>query len=147
MNYIYPNAYIVPVGDANMTQIDGDVTNDTPYTYNIVPSASTSSGIGYAISAMGMGLDDDTDIRLKGITDYPLALTTYVDDGSTGSYTLGYLPTSSDATGAAGNILTNDGVLTAVTSVVTTTGVVTQTAFDTSGTIVVAAYPTQFASA
>lgn len=144
MNYIYPNAFVTPVGDANMTQIDADVTNDTPYTYQIVPSASSSTGFGYTFANTALNVVDDSDIRVKIISDYPLGLTTYVDDGAAGTFTLGYLPTSSDETGGAGNIITSNGTKTAVTSVATATGLVTQTAAGTAADIWVVAYPTQF---
>ena len=94
-----------------------------------------------------MAVTDNKDVAVAIRAAHPICITTYVDDNSTGSFTLGYLPSTSDETGGATNSITSNGTETAVTSVSTSTGVVTQVAAGTAGDIWVVAYETEYASA
>jgi hypothetical protein len=69
---------------------------------------------------------------------------TYIGDGSTTTFTLSYLPVSSDATGAADNRITLNGATQTVDSVNTSTGVVTFSSAPAADAIVVVSYPTLF---
>lgn len=78
--------------------------------------------------------------------DAPYALTTYIENGVATTYDVGYLPTSSTVTsGNTTNYFTQDGVVTAPTSISTSTGAVVITA-GTSGDIANAFYQTNFAA-
>jgi len=69
---------------------------------------------------------------------------TYIGDNSETTTTLSYLPTSSDATGAATVRITVAGATQTVTSVNTSTGVVTFSSAPAADAIVVITYPTLF---
>jgi hypothetical protein len=141
---VYPNVQIARAIPGASTE-GGD--NPGALTYTVTPTASTRAVTGDLYSATGLGLTDDKDIVTVYRYTYPFCVTTFVDDNSTGSFTLGYLPTSSDATGAASLRLTDEGVTMTVTSVSTSTGVVTQSASSDAGDKIVAFYPTSFLSA
>jgi hypothetical protein len=69
---------------------------------------------------------------------------TFIGNAAATTTTLPYLPTSSDATGAATNSITVAGATTAVTSISTSTGVVTFASAPASAAIAVIAYPTAY---
>lgn len=123
LSKIYPNAQIKRQGNG-ATQSGG--VNPSPVTYQISPSPSARALTGRLFSAMAMNVINNTDTYYEIETDYPIYVSTYVDDGSTGTFTVPYKLASTDATGAARNAITDDGATLAVTSVNATSGLVTQ---------------------
>jgi hypothetical protein len=144
MTLIYPNVQFRAPW-MNVSQQGGE--NPGALTYQVIPTISTHTGIGRLYSGTALAVTDNKDVAfaMRGL--HPYMVATYVDDGSTGSFTLPYLPTSALATGADTNSIAKNGTTLAVTSVSITTGVVTQTAAATGGDIIVVAYQTDFATA
>ena len=142
LTMFYNNVQIAP-GGLGANQNDG--VNPNTRTYTVSPSSSTRLATGRLYSATALNVEDDKDISFRVTDEYRLHLFTYIDDGSTTTFTLPYLPKYSDATGAAENSITRNGATLAVTSVNTTTGVVTFTA-GTSGDIIIVVYPTDYST-
>lgn len=140
-SWIYPNVQIRPAFP-NLSMNGG--VNPNPVAYTFVPSTGSRAMDGRLISAMSMSVTDNMDMFYIVESDSPLAATMYTKDAAATSFILGYRPTTSDATGAATNSITNNGSTLVVTSVSTTTGVVTLAAAGTAGHIVIALYETNF---
>lgn len=138
---VYHNVQIQPVMPSG-SQAGG--SNPNPLAYTFVPNVSPRTGMGRLLSASSLSVTDNTDMMTQYRYSAPIYVVTYVDDNSTGSYIFPYRPVSSDATGAASNSISKDGVTQAVTSVSTTTGVVTQIAAGAAATKWVTALPTNF---
>ena len=138
---IFHNVQIRPVMPSG-SQSDGE--NPNPMRYEVVPDVSSRTGIGRLYSAMAMSVQENSDMSMMIRYSKEIFLATYIKDGTATTFTLPFLPTSSDATGAAANSITNNGSTQAVTSVNTSTGVVTLSAAGTSGHIVVTAFPTDY---
>jgi len=82
------------------------------------------------------------------VTDYPLAITTYVADGIETTFTTAYLPKYENVTvNDTNNHFAIAGVPTALTSIVAATGVATMAAAGDSGDIGVLMYETEFETA
>jgi hypothetical protein len=143
-NYLFYNCRVIKTTDAGAGQVTGDVTNPNPLTYTLQLSLSTRHPSGTLLSAMNMSVKNNEDAWGFIRSDNPLGLTTYKDDNSTGTFTLGYRPVNNSATGANQNNITEAGTQTAVTSVNTTTGLVTQTAPAALATMIEALYETNF---
>jgi hypothetical protein len=141
MTWFYPNVQIAPPGYP-ISQ-DGGV-NPNPTAFTVIPSASTRTAQGYLFSATTMGLSENKDIVHRLRTDNPIAITTYVDDGSATTIAVGYRPTNSEHAGAV-NIFTKNGVKAddQVSGFSTTTGATTHTA-GSAGDIWVITYETNF---
>lgn len=116
--------------------------NPRPLVYTVTPSLSNRLGWGMLYSASGLGVQDNTDICAYVRYSDPMMLATYIDDNSTGTFTLTYLPTVSDATNAT-NVVLKNGTKTNPTSVSTSTAAVAITAA-TAGDIWTVLYPTNF---
>ena len=145
LNWVFHNSQWLPSAGPNTSQTGG--VNPNPLTYDLrIAKSSRNGATGRALSATsGMEVVDGTDtwslIRTPGGA---LTVTTYIDDNSTGTFTLGYRPLYDDKTGAAYNAITESGSTTAVTSVATDTGLVTQVAAADENDVWVVGYPTSF---
>lgn len=137
----YNNVQVDQV-DTPMSQNAGDNPNGP--VFNVTPSTSLRTPTGMLFSATGMAVVDDKDInwRNHNSSNRGLWVDTYIDDGIATTFALTYKPIDTDETGIT-NMITKNGVLTAVTSIVLATGVVTITP-GTSGDIWVVAYPTDY---
>jgi hypothetical protein len=142
-NIAYLNADVVNTASPGAAQVTGSVTNPNPLQFALDLSLSTRDITGMLLSATNMALANDRDAVIRQRTANPLGYTTYVADGETTTFTLGFLPYSDDATGSAQNNITKNGTQTAVTSVSTETGLVTLAAAGDSGDIWVVSYETQ----
>lgn len=142
---IYHNVTMTVTGEAEAGQTGG--TNPANYTMSYSPSPSERLSVtGYLFSSTDLEVLEDTDTHTVIRSKYPLTFSTFLRDGTDTSFTLLYRPQYSDATGAAENIITNNGSLLAVTSVNTTSKLVTLSAAGTSGHVVQVLYQTQFRS-
>lgn len=143
INIFYPN---VTFSDAFPSGNQGDGDNPNALTYTVTPSASSNTGFGFTFANSALAVQDNSDIQTVVRAAKPIALTTYVDDGSATSFTVGYKPTSSAVDGST-NMFTVDGADGSddVSAFSTTTGATTHTA-QTAGDVWVAAYYTDFVS-
>jgi len=143
LNWIYHNVQWIPASQGGSSQAGG--VNPNPLTYILQQSKSTRQVTGVTMSASSGtyvvgGSDTCTVIRSV----HPLALTTYVANGSATTFTLGYRPFySTVTTGNTDNSTTLNGVATAVTTISTTTGAVVMAA-GTTADIWEVVYPTDF---
>ena len=143
LNWVFHNGQWNETAPAGTSQEPG--VNPNPSGYQLDLSLSTRNG------ATGRPFSASSGVYVVGAADtytrirsrYPLSITTYVDDGSTGSFVLGYRPVYTDNTGAATNSITKNGTTTAVTSVTVATGAVVITPGSATDRWVVC-YPTQF---
>jgi hypothetical protein len=142
-HWIYPNVQIRPAYP-NGSQSGG--VNPNPLAYTFVPSTASRGLDGRLFSATNMALTDDQDTMYRIESANAISACLYTKDGSTTTFTLPYLPSTSDATGAATNSITNNGTTLTVSSVNTSTGVVTLSAAGTASDIVVVVYETAFAT-
>lgn len=133
---IYPNVIFKQAGESGGADVTGDVRNPNNLTYIVTPSESTRSASGELFANMNTGSFGGVAMVERWNGSYPLHLTTYVDDGSAGTFTLPYKPVLSTATGTAGNNITTNGAQSTVDSVNTGTGVVTRTATTATDKIV-----------
>lgn len=143
LTMIYNNVQIRPVMPS-ASQSGG--VNPNPLSYEIVVDVSARNGLGRLYSASGLNVQEDSDVAIAIRYTKEIFVVTYVGNNSATTTTLPFLPTSSDATGAATNSITVAGATTAVTSVDTTTGVVTFASAPASGAIAVIGYPTAWAT-
>lgn len=141
MTWIYHNLQVSPALPGG-SQKSGE--NPNPLQFSLTPSSSQRTGIGRLYSAMGFDVVEDSDICIAIRHTDAIFVTTFIKDAVATSFTLPYLPTSNDATGAANNSITNNGATLAVTSVSTSTGLVTLTAAGVANDIVVMAFPTRY---
>lgn len=140
MTCVYHNCQIAPV--MPQSSQEGGV-NPNPLTYEIIPDMSSRQGFGRLFSASNLDVVDDNDMFTVFRYRDPIFVETFVKDGTENEVQLTYLPTTSDATGAATNSLTNNGATQAVTSISTSTGLMTLASATTAADIFVAAYPTR----
>lgn len=143
-NYLFYNCRIVKTVEAGAGQVTGDVVNPNPFQYSLQLSLSTRHTTGTLLSAMTMGLNNNQDAYGHIRADNPLGLTTYKDDNTTGTFTLGYRPVSAEVTGSAQNNVTEAGTQVASTSISATTGVVVQDGAPAAATMTVVLYETNF---
>lgn len=141
-NQIYQNVLITKPHPANVSQQGGESPN--PLTYNFVPSLSTRMISGHLFSATALSVLENQDTFIKIRSKYPLAVTFFKGDAADVTIQLPYLPVYAGATGAAQNIVTKNGVTTAVTSISVTTGIVTLAAAGSAGDIFIVLYQTNF---
>jgi hypothetical protein len=141
-NRIYNNVQITNSQKSPINQTGGDTPS--PLQYEFTPSLSLRTITGKLYSATTLVVEENSDTCLTIRSLYPLALTTFIKDAVATTFTLPYKPIYSGATGAAQNIITNNGVTLPVTSVNVSSGLVTLAAAGTSGHIVVVLYQTNF---
>ena len=122
INYFIPRVQISPV----MPQMSFQAANDQ--TYNCLATMTTKeiTGLPFQQSSGGMNLAGNRDVMYVIISEYPLSITSFIGDGTTDTFKLGYLPATNVVTI---NDNTNDYVLSgtqvALSSVNLTTGVAT----------------------
>lgn len=146
-HYAFLNTEIEKTQDAGAAQITGDVTNPNPLAYQLTPSLSARDITGELISGLAIAVQSNKDAMVYFRTDNPVAVSTYIANGSATAFTLPYLPLSSTVTiNASSNHMTINGTVTAASAVSTTTGEVTLSGAGTSGDIVVMTYETNFAT-
>lgn len=140
-HWVYPNVQIA-VNPPNASQSGG--VNPNPVSFTYTPSFSGRRWDGRTFLAASPTVVGNKDMRYQIVSDYPLTGTTYIRNGAATTFSLGYRPKASTATGTADNSVTNQGVTEAVTSISTTTGLVTMSAAGTSGHIVNVVYETEY---
>lgn len=122
---------------------DGGV-NPSVGTLTFYPKVVDSDVLGIAFGS-NQGFEKEISYFLT--SDNPYALTTYVENGVATGYTTAYLPVSDSVSGGnTTNYFTQNGTVTAPTSISTSTGDVVITP-GSSGNIANAFYQTQFATA
>lgn len=144
-NVIYNNVQITNSGKANISQEGGESPNPLEYTF--APSLSERMIAGYLFADTDLDVLEDSDTFTTVRSRYPLAVTTFIADGTDTTVQLPYLPIYNGATGAAQNIITKNGVALAVTSVNITTGLVTLSAAGSSLDKIIIVYQTNFRAA
>lgn len=141
-NDVYLNTLVRKSTKPGASQEGGESPLPTIYSY--VPSVSERLLSGHLFSASTMTVLEDTDTFVKIRSKYPLSWTTFKGNAVATTIQLPYLPVYAGATGAAQNIVTKNGVTTAVTTISTTTGLVTLAAAGTSGDLFIVLYQTNF---
>lgn len=118
--------------------------NPSPIRLTFQPAVATKFPNGIPFGA-NQGWQGYSEFHYRMTADKPYALTSWLQDGSAVTFTLGYLPTSNVVTGGINyNWVARNGAAVAPTSINTTTGVVTMSAAGTSGQYTVVMYPTDF---
>ena len=119
----------VQIGPAIPTAGQDSGTNPRPVVYTVTPSTSTRTGWGMLFTATALGVANNKDTTVLVRDTVPLALTTYIDDGSATTFVTGYRPVSSAIDGSD-NIYLVDGVESSaqVSAHSVTTGATTHTA-------------------
>lgn len=141
VNLIYPRCTARWTTVFPFNQDNGENPTTGSLTLDLKISSTDVLGVAFGTN---QGFEEDEEIAYYIVSENPYALTTYIENGVSTSYVTGYRPTSADvATGNTTNYFTQDGVVTAPTSISTTTGAVVITA-GTSGDIANAFYQTQF---
>lgn len=137
VNYIIPRCQIqVP-----LSQMAYQAEN--PVTCTVSPTMSSKEPTGKALTPMG--LNQDKAVMYVIVTPKPLALTTYIGDGTETTFILGYKPSSSVVTlNNTPNEFARNGVLQALTSVNTSTAVATMAAAGAAGDKNICLYETDF---
>jgi hypothetical protein len=138
---LYGNCQLSP-NDYGTNQSTGE--NPFPAQWTATPSKTTKAPWGQLWSALSLGYGNNETFMHPMTSTYPLHIATAWVDGIVTTFTLPYLPLNSDAAITGRNIITKNGVRTAVTSVNTTTGVVTIASAGSSGDIWVVVYETNF---
>lgn len=115
--------------------------NPNPQSYTLTATNFDTLPNGVTLASMSLGYSEN--IVHNMITADRIAFHTYVAAAADTEFTLPYLPLYDDATGAADNWITEDGVTGSVTSVNTSTGVVTIPSAS-GGEIFQVWYPTAF---
>lgn len=142
-NTIYHNATIVVTTPAGASQSGGVNPNNMTWTYTPKPSDRLSVA-GYTFNNTDLEVLEDNDTVTVIRSPFPLAMTVYVGDGTTGTWKTMYRPLYNTVTGLLHNTLTKEGVLYPVTSYSTTTAIVTPTGSVTSGHRVIVLYETDY---
>jgi hypothetical protein len=139
INYIVPRAQVSPSFPALAYQAESEVI------YTISPAYASREPTGKTFASGSMGLKDGKCLMYAIITPKPLALTTYVGDGTEVNFTLGYKPSSSIVTlNAAAVEFARQGTLQALTSASTSTAEAVMAAAGSAGNRNVAMYETDF---
>jgi len=142
-NICYLNARIRNTVSPGASAVMSSVVNPNPLQFGLELALATRDITGMLLSAMNLDVENDLDAVIRHRSDNPLAYTTWIANGAATTFTLGKLPVSAGATGAAQNFITKNGAVTAVTSVSITTGAVVVAAAGTTGDIWCVAYETQ----
>ena len=141
MNFIALNSEWSQPQETGSSQAGG--VNPNPLQYSVKVSPSARNLTGRLLSATNMVVEGDTDTVIKIRSKWPLAFAMWIDDFSTVTFRLPFLPVFSDATGILNNSITREGTTEAVTTVSIVTGDITLTP-GTSGDRVLVVYPTRF---
>lgn len=125
-------------------RVTGDVENPNPFAYTAELSPALRDITGLLLTALSIGSVGGIDTMIRTISDNQTHVVNIVMDGIATTFTLPFLPLSSDATGVGANIVTINGVPTAVTSISTTTGLVTLTGAGSADDEIVVDYETDY---
>lgn len=137
VHFIYPSVQMRTKSN-NLTQDGG--TNPSPMTLIFKPQKATTFPTGIAFGA-NQGWYENSEFSYRHSTQYPFALTTYVQNGSGSTFTTQFKPFYSTVTGGnTDNWYTVNGVATAPTSHSTSTALLTLAAAGTSGQLAIAMY-------
>lgn len=150
IHYIYNNVQLRPGNLGSASNSGG--TNPNPNTYSVRVARSARTIFGYLYEDTTLAVANNLDIMTVYKTQYPISVTSFIGDGTVGTtggneLPLPYLPATSDATGAATNVITKNGALQAATTVATATGLVTYTSVSAAATENVLVYTTNFVAA
>lgn len=141
IHYIYPKCQMRTI-DPNLTQASG--MNVAPLALEFSPQVTSKFHTGIAFGA-NQTWQNNSNFMYRITSDKPYALTIFVQNASTTTYTTEFLPTSSAvSSGTTTNWFTVGGAATAPTSIVTTTGVVTLAAAGSSGVVALAFYQSDY---
>lgn len=122
----------------NLTQEGG--LNPSPMTLTFKPQAATVFPVGIAFGA-NQGWYENSEFSYRHSSQYPFALTTFVQNNSDTTYTTLYKPVYETVTdGKTNNWYTVNGAATAPTSHAAASGLVTLAAAGTSGHLAIAMY-------
>jgi len=141
-NILYHNATLTITTPAGASQSGGTNPNNMTISYDVAPS-DRASALGYLFADTTLDVEEDNDTYTVIWSDNPLSFTTYIGDGTTGTWATLYKPLYNNATGDNHNTITKEGALLAVTSVNVSTGVITPAASVTSGHRVIVLYETR----
>lgn len=115
-----------------------------PFTMNVTPTSAAKFPNGVAFSSNQAWADNTIDHYVI-VTENPLALTTFISDGTETDFITGYRPVSTVVTiSTRPNWFARNGTAQALSSIVTTTGVATMAAAGTAGDFNVLVYETNF---
>lgn len=142
-NKIYHNATITITTPAGASQSGGVNPNNTTWSYDVAPSDRVSV-MGYLFTGTNLEVEEDNDTFTTIWSDNPLSFTTYIGDGTTGTWNTMYRPLYDTVTGASRNTITKEGILYPVTSFSPTTALVTPAASVTSSHRVIILYETDY---
>ena len=146
IHYIYNNVQIRRSNPGAASNQGG--TNPNAQTYTVILARSSRTLFGYPYSTTTLGVVDNLDVMMEYKTQYPISVTVFTGNGTVGAsgtdLQLPYKPATSDATGAASNVITKDGVLQAASAVSTTDGKVAYASAPANATINVIVYTTNF---
>lgn len=141
VNIFFPNGQMYPRGIAQLTREGG--VNQSAQRYRFVPNYASKFPNGQAFSST-QGFYDNRSAYFYMITQFPVALHTFIGDGSLSAYTVSYLPAYSTVTsGKTDNWFTKDAVNTAPTSIATATGIVTLATTSVAASLYHALYQTR----
>lgn len=142
-NKIYHNATITVTTPSGASQSGGVNPNNMTWSYDPSPS-DRASALGYLFSDTTLDVEEDNDTYSIVWSDNPLSFTTYIGDGTTGTWETLYKPLFNNVTGDVRNTITKEGIKYPVTSFVTSTAIITPAASVTSGHRVVTLYETAY---
>lgn len=142
LNVVMPNCTGTYTRVTAVTQNAGE--NPSPSRLTLALSSATRHPTGVAFGSNQGWYNNRTSMYFI-VSDYPLAVTTYIADGSATTFILGYRPKYSTVTsGNTNNWTAKNGTATAATSINTSTGVVTLAAAGSASDKHVVMYPTEF---
>lgn len=140
VTYVIPRCQIQPTFPQMAYQAEG------PVTYTVSPTMASLKPNGVALT--NMALRDNKTVMYAVVSPNPLAITTYIADGTETTFQLAYKPISSVITaGDTPNQMAKNGTTTALSSVNTSTGVATLSAAGSAGDKIVVLYETAFQAA
>jgi hypothetical protein len=143
-NISYLNARNRETTPGGAGRVTGDVENPNPFAYTAELTPALRDITGVLLTALSIGSVGGKDVMTRTISDNQTHVVNVVMDGIATTIQLPFLPLSSDATGTGANIVTINGVPTAVTSISTSTGLVTLAAAGSADDEVTIDYETDY---
>jgi hypothetical protein len=145
LNINYLNARQRETNPGGAGRVTGDVENPNPFTYASDLSPSSRDITGSLITALNIGSVGGLDTATFTISDNPTHVVGTVMDGVATTIQLPYLPVNStDISGTGANIVTVNGVITAITSISSSTGLVTLTGAGSADDEIIIDYETDY---
>jgi len=115
-NISYLNARQRETAPGGAGRVTSDVENPNLFAYASDLSPSLRDMTGALITALSIGSEGGQETMVRTISDNRTHVVNVVMDGIATSFTLPFLPLSADITGVGANIVTINGVPTAITS-------------------------------